>query len=108
MSHQPGLTHLVQLSNEGWYGLGYLELPQSQRGTVTISGADTSATVTFDHPLLNATYFPFTTAINSSGAVNANSRITYVSGRATTGMTVNVHTAPGAGTSVTVAWWVAP
>ncbi len=74
------------------------------RGSVTISGASTSGTVTFGQSETDGNYFVSAVVGATSGSPAAGSTRVYVTGKGTTGFTVNDEVAPGAGNSVTVDW----
>lgn len=71
-------------------------------GTVVISGASTSAAVTLTPAENDASYFPTLTVGGISGAAVVTAP--YPTSIATGGFTVNVPTAPGVGTTITIRW----
>ena len=75
----------------------------SNRGTVTLSGATTSANVVLGTPEPDTTYMVVLGAAPGAGAAGGCSRAYYTS-KSTTGFAVNVEVAPGAGQSVSVDW----
>ena len=74
-------------------------------GTVQISGTDTSAAVTFSEELDDADFEIIASALSTAGTPAADALIVAgITSKATTGFTLNCHTAPGSGNSVTFAW----
>lgn len=73
-------------------------------GEVTISDANTSATVTLAATERVATYVPTCNVVATTGTPAAGSKTVSISGRTTTQFVVNLDAAPGVGNSVTVGW----
>lgn len=74
-------------------------------GTVTISDAATTGAVTFTTEQADASYIVTASVSSVTGTPAANAyTLAGISGKATTGFTVSLRAAPGAGTSITYAW----
>ena len=73
-------------------------------GFVDISGTSTSAAVTFATAESDQAYGAFFGVWNSVGTPASGSEAVYMTARATTGFTINLRTAPGAGNTVRVHW----
>ncbi|MDD3927245.1 MAG: hypothetical protein PHT33_11375, partial [bacterium] len=91
------LTGVSGLSGSG-------TVAKNLRGSVTVSGTSTSATVTFGTAEADASYFLTLTPVAESGTPVADSRRIRSITKNTTGFTVNLVAAPGAGNSVTYDW----
>lgn len=76
-------------------------------GSVTISGTDTSAVVTFATPRNNTDYAVVASASDFTGAPAAAPRIVARITKTKTGFTILNAGAPGAGNSVTFDWMAA-
>ena len=79
----------------------------SNAGQTTITGAATTAAVTFGGPEADTSYYVLATitAVTDATPV-AGSTTMWVTGKATTGFTLNLEAAPGGTDSVTVDWAV--
>ena len=76
-------------------------------GTVTISDANTSAAVTFTNVEPNSTYRLLFTPSGAHNNPDPNSFIaTSPTSKTTSGFTMNIHTAPGVGKSVSFNWFL--
>jgi hypothetical protein len=76
-------------------------------GTVTIADANTSAAVTFTNVEPNSTYRLLFSPSGASGSPVADSYIpTSPTSKTTSGFTMNIHTAPGAGKNVSFNWFL--
>lgn len=76
-------------------------------GTVTISDAATSGAVTFTIDQADASYIVVASVSTVSGTPAAGAyTLAGVSGKATTGFSIELTAAPGAGKSITYAWQV--
>ncbi len=75
----------------------------NNRGTVSVSGSATTAAVAFGAAEPDSSYMVVLGATLGAGAAPGSNR-TYCTSKATTGFTVNVEVAPGAGSSVEVDW----
>jgi hypothetical protein len=76
-------------------------------GTVTIADANTSAAVTFTNVEPNSTYRLLFSPSGASGSPVADSYIpTSPTSKTTSGFTMNIHTAPGAGNTVSFNWFL--
>jgi hypothetical protein len=73
-------------------------------GTFTINEANTTAEVVFDNAQTDTDYIVFTISQAVSGAVADGSSTVKSITKTTTGFTVAVETAPGAGTAVLFDW----
>ncbi len=80
--------------------------PRNLFGFVDISGTSTSATVTFATAEADQAYGAFFGVWNTVGTPASGSEAVYMTARATTGFTINVRTAPGAGNTVRVHWMI--
>lgn len=75
-------------------------------GFVDIAGTATSATVTFATTESAADYGAFFGVWHVAGTPASGSEAVYMTARTTTGFTINVRTAPGAGNTVRVHWMI--
>lgn len=81
------------------------QLAAMDAGEVTISDAATSAAVTFSTDQADTSYYITASAKSVTGTPAAGAyTVAGISGEATTGFTLHVTAAPGAGKSVTFAW----
>jgi hypothetical protein len=80
--------------------------PRNLFGFVDISGASTSAAVTFATAEADQAYGAFFGVWHTAGTPASGSEAAYMTARATTGFTVNLRTAPGAGNTVRVHWMI--
>jgi hypothetical protein len=103
-STQGGVAGLKLQGLTGVDGSGGTVDRKNLRGTVTISNAATTGAVSFGSAEPDANYKVWLCVNSETGAPAAASRRCWVSGIGTGGFTVNLEAAPGAGTSVTVAW----
>lgn len=74
------------------------------RGFVIIADAATTSAVTFTDNEVDNAYFIVCSIAGVTGAVAAGSLNSYITAKATSGFTINLEAAPGAGTSVQVNW----
>jgi hypothetical protein len=74
------------------------------RGSVAISGAESSAAIAFAAPEPDENYFVTATSVSATGNPSAGARIVYVTGKSSNGFEVCVHEAPGEGSAVQVDW----
>lgn len=75
-------------------------------GFVDISGTSTSAAVTFATAEADQGYGAFFGVWHTAGTPASGSEAVYMTARATTGFTINLRTAPGAGNTVRVHWMI--
>ncbi|RCW44219.1 glycosyl hydrolase family 28-related protein [Paenibacillus prosopidis] len=76
-------------------------------GSVTVSDANTSQAVTFTNAEPDTSFRIMLTVRSVSGAPASGAYVPVApSGKATTGFTVNLQSAPGAGTSITYEWFL--
>lgn len=76
-------------------------------GQTTITGAATSAAVTFAGPEIDTSYYVLATVSNTTDATPlAGSTRFYLTNKATTGFTINLEAAPGGTDVVTLDWVV--
>jgi hypothetical protein len=102
ISGPDGLLHLA-----GIKGISTTQTrPRNLFGFVDISGASTSAAVTFATAEADQAYGAFFGVWNSVGTPASGSEAVYMTARATTGFTVNLRTAPGVGNTVRVHWMI--
>lgn len=80
--------------------------PRNLFGFVDISGTSTSAAVTFATAEADQAYGAFFGVWHTAGTPVSGSEAVYMTARATTGFTVNLRTAPGAGNTVRVHWMI--
>ena len=80
--------------------------PRNLFGFVDISGTSTSAAVTFATAESDQAYGAFFGVWNSVGTPASGSEAVYMTARATTGFTINLRAAPGAGSTVRVHWMI--
>jgi len=75
-------------------------------GFVDITGTATTAAVTFSTAEPDAGYGAFFGVFHTAGTPASGSEAVYMTARATSGFTVNLRTAPGAGNTVRVHWMI--
>ena len=80
--------------------------PRNLYGFVDISGTSTSAAVTFATAEADSGYGAFFGVWHVAGTPANGSEAVYMTARATTGFTINLRTAPGAGNTVRVHWMI--
>jgi hypothetical protein len=77
---------------------------QNLRGSVAISGAESSAAIAFAAPEPDENYFVTATSVSATGNPLAGARNVYVTGKSSNGFEVCVQEAPGEGSAVQVDW----
>lgn len=80
--------------------------PRNLFGLVDISNTSTSAAVTFATAESDQAYGAFFGVWHTAGTPASGSEAVYMTARATTGFTINLRTAPGAGNTVRVHWMI--
>ena len=105
MASNPGL---IGYSDARLEEIIYLLLPASQQGSVTISNPDTTAAVTLAQVQPNATYTVLAQVTAVTGSPALDSKIVWTTAPATTGFTINLGAATGAGATVTIRWVLFP
>lgn len=102
-----GTAFFVSKSISGLSGLSGTSVKSNNlRGSVTISDANTTAAVSFAIAEANTAFFVIASATVSAGTPAAGSTRCYVTNQATSGFTINLEVAPGAGNSVRVSWFI--
>jgi hypothetical protein len=98
-------TNRLPGSIKGITGIGAVSgNPKNLRGSVTISGTTTTATVTFTQPEDDASYFVTPAVSGTTGIPAAGSTRVYATNKTASGFMLNLEAAPGTGNSVTVDW----
>jgi hypothetical protein len=75
-------------------------------GFVDITGTATTAAVTFSTAETDAAYGAFFGVLHTAGTPASGSEAVYMTARATSGFTINLRAAPGAGNTVRVHWMI--
>lgn len=102
-----GSAFFVSKSVSGLSGLSGTSVKANNlRGSVTISDANTTAAVSFATAETDTSFFVIVSATVSAGTPAAGSTRCYVTNQATSGFTINLEAAPGAGNSVRVSWFI--
>ena len=104
----PSTPGILAMSDGQLEEIIYYMGPAAQQGSVTISNPDTTAAVTLAQVQPNATYLVLALVNAVAGAPALDSKIVWVTARATTGFTINIGAATGAATTVTVGWVLFP
>ncbi|MDD3925805.1 MAG: glycosyl hydrolase family 28-related protein [bacterium] len=79
---------------------------RNMRGSVTITSTNASGAVAFPLAEADTNYYVTASVAGVTGTPATGATRAYVTGKSTTGFTVNLETAPGAGNSVRVEWHV--